>query len=378
MRVKSAIIAVFMAIFSSCGGASDASLDNFCIEKFTPEFARGFRISSSTEGASSLITITNPWQGADFEQYIFVAREGEKVPKGFGGQVIKAPISRAVCLSSGYVAMFDALGAVEMVKGVSGINFITNSYVRDPESQVADVGYDANLDFERIVALRPDVVLLYGVAGENSLLTAKFRELGIPYMYIGDYVEQSPLGKAEWLYVVAELADKREEADSHFGEVKSRYQGLAARVATQAVSRPKVLLNTPYRDIWFLPSVENFMVQLITDAGGEAYASTGVGSASQPIDSERAYLLAKQADVWLNVGGVTTLAELKAQNPRFAQMAVVRGGKVYNNNRNRTAAGGSDFWESGVVRPDIILQDLVTILHPEIATAELTYYEQLK
>ena len=75
---------------------------------------------------------------------------------------------------------------------------------------------------------------------------------------------------------------------------------------------------------------------------------------------------------------MTTLTELKAQNPRFAHMAVVRGGKVYNNNRNRTAAGGSDFWESGVVRPDLILQDLVTILHPEIVTAELTYYEQLK
>ena len=378
MRVKSAIIAVFAAFFCSCNGASNGSLDVFCTEKFIPEFATGFRIHSTPDGESSLITITNPWQGADFEQHIFVARAGEKAPRGFAGQVIKAPISKAVCMSSGYVAMFDALGAIEKVKGVSGINFITNEYIRDPKSQVADIGYDANLDFERIVALQPDLVMMYGVAGENSLLTAKFRELNIPYMYIGDYVEQSPLGKAEWLYVVAEITDNHEMADSLFGAVKHNYQNLASRIVNETTSRPRVMLNTPYRDIWFLPSAENYMVRLIADAGGEAYASTAEGNSSQPIDSEKAYLLASQADAWLNVGACTSLAELKAQNPRFQQMPAVRNHKVYNNNLRRTAAGGSDFWESGIVRPDIILQDLVTILHPEITAEELTYYEQLR
>ena len=378
MRVKSAIIAVFAAFFCSCNSASNSTIELFGVEKFVPEFADGFRINTTHEGASSLITITNPWQDADFEQQIFVAREGEKAPRGFVGQVIKAPISRAVCMSSGYVAMFDALGAIEKVKGVSGINFITNEYIHDPNSRVADIGYDANLDFERIVALQPDLVMMYGVAGENSLLTAKFRELNIPYMYIGDYVEQSPLGKAEWLYVVAEITDNHEKADSLFGAVKHNYQSLASRIANETSTRPKVMLNTPYRDIWFLPSAENFMVQLIADAGGDAYASTAEGNASQPIDSEKAYMLASQADAWLNVGACTTLAELKAQNPRFAKMPTVLGCKVYNNNRRRTEAGGSDFWESGIVRPDIILQDLVTILHPEIEAKELTYYEQLR
>ena len=379
MRVKIAIIAVLTAFFCSCGGASSPSSDVFGVEKFVPEFAKGFRIDAPAEGESSLITISNPWQGADFEQHIFVARAGERAPKGFVGQVVKAPIARAVCLSSGYVAMFDALGEVEKVKGVSGIGFITNDYIRNPQSQVADVGYDANLDFERIVALRPDVVMMYGVAGENAAMTSKLRELGIPYIYIGDYVEQSPLGKAEWIYVVAELTDNHAKADSLFGAVKQNYQNLANRIAAETTTRPKVMLNTPYRDIWFLPSAENYMVRLIADAGGDAYASDSEGNASQPIDSERAYLLASGADVWLNVGGCTSIAELAAQNPRFAQMPAVRNMRVYNNNRRRTSAGGSDFWESGIVRPDVILRDLVKILHPEIVGAEeLTYYEQLR
>jgi iron complex transport system substrate-binding protein len=282
-------------------------------------------------------------------------------------------------MASGYVAMFDALGQIDKVRGVSGLNFISNQHLHNPQSQVADVGYDANIDFERMVALRPDVVMMYGVAGENSLITSKLRELGIPYMYIGDYVEQSPLGKAEWIYVVAELTGTQERADSLFGAVKHRYQTLAETVAQKATSHPKVMLNTPYRDVWFLPSADNYMVRLITDAGGEAYASVAEGNSSQPIDAEKAYLLASQADVWLNVGGCTSLAELKAQNPRFAKMPIVQKRKVYNNNRRRTQSGGSDFWESGIVRPDLILGDLIQILHPEIAEAEeLVYYEQLK
>ena len=275
--------------------------------------------------------------------------------------------------------MFDALGEIKRVKGVSGINFITNNHIRNPKSQVADVGYDANLDFERIVALHPDVVLMYGIAGENNLITSMLRELGIPYIYIGDYVEQSPLGKAEWLYIVAEIVDRHERADSLFGAVKSRYLSLAERVAANTTSRPKVMLNTPYRDIWFLPPAGSYMSRFIDDAGGEAFAATFEGNISQPIDAERAYLLASQAEVWLNVGGVNSLAELKAQNPRFAEMPVVKGCRVYNNNRRRTEAGGSDFWESGIVRPDLILQDLVKILHPEIADkGDMVYYEQLK
>lgn len=379
MWVKIVIFTILSALFCACNNVADSSLEAFRVEKFRPHFASGFRIDQTESGQSSLITITNPWQGAEFEQQILVVRNNESAPKDFAGQVVNTPIKSVVCLSSGYVAMFDALGQIDKVKGVSGINFITNPHIRNPKSQVVDVGYDANLDFERIVALRPDVVMMFGVAGENSLITSKLRELGIPYMYIGDYVEQSPLGKAEWLYVAAELTDKQELADSLFGAVKHNYQTLAAHVEDKCHSHPKVMLNTPYRDVWFLPPMKSYMVRLITDAGGEAYASDTEGNTSQPIDAEKAYLLASQADVWLNVGGCTSLAELTAQNPRFAEMPVVRECRVWNNNHQRTTGGGSDFWESGIVRPDLILQDLVSILHPEIAEAEeLIYYEQLR
>ncbi len=270
--------------------------------------------------------------------------------------------------------MFDALGEIARVKGVSGIDYLSNAYVAEHRAcgEVRDVGPDTNLDYELLAAMRPDAVLLYGVTGANSVAEAKLAELGIPYIYIGDYTETSPLGKAEWLVAVAELCDRRAEGEALFGQIEARYEARRAQVAAYVeerapdiACRPRVLLNTPYRDTWFLPSSENYIVRLIRDAGGDAFTASGDGNASQPVELEQAYLLAADADLWLHTGSCNTLAELRSQNPRFAEVPAVRQGRVWNNNRLQTPAGGSDFWESGVVRPDVVLDDLFQIFYPD-------------
>jgi iron complex transport system substrate-binding protein len=126
------------------------------------------------------------------------------------------------------------------------------------------------------------------------------------------------------------------------------------------------------------------MVQLIEDAGGEVFTAEGEGNSSSPIDIEQAILYATQSHLWLNPSGCNSIAELVALNPKFADTPPIRQGRVWNNNARQTAMGGSDFWESGVVRPDIILQDLALVLHPELAEhmgeskPMLYYYKQLE
>ena len=238
-----------------------------------------------------------------------------------------------------------------------------------------NVGYDTNLNFELLAAMRPDLMLLYGVTGENTIVTGKLRELGIPYIYIGDYMEESPLGKAEWLVLAAELCDLRAAGADTLQRIARDYQALKAHPAPDA-PRPKVMLNTPYRDTWFLPSSQSYMIRLIEDAGGEYVYTKNDSDTSVAVDMEEAYLLANAADFWLNVGPCNTLAELTAQNPKFSGIPVVRSRNVYNNNRRQTPAGGSDFWESGVVRPDLVLRDLRTIfLGDSVPTC---YYKRLE
>ena len=190
-------------------------------------------------------------------------------------------------------------------------------------------------------------------------------------------MEESPLGKAEWLVALSEVVGRRAEGEKVFVEIPVRYNALKQRVADNALDAPSVMLNTPYGDSWFMPSTGSYAVRLITDAGGDYIYKKNTGNASTSIDMEEAYLLASDADVWLNVGMANTLDELKAACPKFADIRCVRNGFVYNNNARINAAGGNDYWESAVVNPDIVLRDLIKIFHPELVEEPFVYYKQL-
>ena len=379
MRLFYPLLAGLTALLAvACGSSGARTPDDFTVELYTPRYAAGFDIRGTEHGTSSLVTVRNPWQGAtQVAQHLLVLRGEDEAPAGFDGTAVHAPVSRVVCMSSSHVAMFDAIGQAKRISGVSGIDYISNPYVREHRlcGEVRDVGYDTNLNFELLAAMRPDLMLLYGVTGENTIVTGKLRELGIPYIYIGDYMEESPLGKAEWLVLAAELCDLRAAGADTLQRIARDYQALKAHPAPDA-PRPKVMLNTPYRDTWFLPSSQSYMIRLIEDAGGEYVYTKNDSDTSVAVDMEEAYLLANAADFWLNVGPCNTLAELTAQNPKFSGIPVVRSRNVYNNNRRQTPAGGSDFWESGVVRPDLVLRDLRTIfLGDSVPTC---YYKRLE
>lgn len=242
---------------------------------------------------------------------------------------------------------------------------------------IGDVGYEGNINYELLLSLDPDLVLLFGVNGASSA-EGKLKETGIPFLYVGDYLEESPLGKAEWLVALSEVVGRRAEGEKVFVEIPVRYNALKQRVADNALDAPSVMLNTPYGDSWFMPSTENYAVRLITDAGGDYIYKKNTGNSSTPIDLEEAYLLASEADMWLNVGMANTLDELKAACPKFADTRCVRNGYVYNNNARTNAAGGNDYYESAVVNPDLLLRDLVKIFHPELVEEDFVYYKQLK
>ena len=138
------------------------------------------------------------------------------------------------------------------------------------------------------------------------------------------------------------------------------------------------MVNTPWQDTWYMPSTRSVIARLIEDAGGDYIYKENETNGSLPVGMETAYRLLREADVWIETGQCASLADLLAVNPRFAEAKAVRTGQVYNNNRRLTPGGGNDYWESAVVRPDVVLRDLIRILHPEDGEGELYYYRQLK
>lgn len=92
---------------------------------------------------------------------------------------------------------------------------------------------------------------------------------------------------------------------------------MKKKVADSTLGTPSVMLNVPYGDSWFMPSTQSYVARLITDAGGRYIYQKNTGNASIPIDLEEAYLLASDADMWLNVGMANSLDDLKASCPKF-------------------------------------------------------------
>ena len=375
--IKNLIFCATLLCMLSCGRTGN--VEDFNIEIYAPKYAAGFSIVGAEGKQSTILKVKNPWQGAnDVETKLFIARGGEKAPEGFIGQVLNGDAKRVVCMSSTHIAMLDAVGAVETVVGVSGIDFISNQYIVENKKSIADVGYDGNMNFELLVAQEPDIILLFGVNGACAM-ESKLEELGIPYAYVGEYVEEDPLGKTEWLIALSEIVGCREQGIVYFSEIPQRYEHLKSLAAATTSQSPKVMINTPYADSWFMASSTSYVARLIADAGGDYIYKKNTSNHSLPIDTEEAAILTTSADVWINVGNVTTLEDLCNQFPKFANMPCVKKGEVYNCDKRRAVGGGNDYWESGVVNPDIVLRDLIKIFHPELESdKEFVYYRKVE
>ncbi len=371
-------IILILCMITSCNGNRQSFDSNFDKELYTPVYSSGFDIKGAEGQESVLITVRNPWQGADsVVTYLLVARNGENPPEGFDGQVLKGDAKRIVVMSSTHIAMLDALDETDRIVGVSLIDYVNNPEIQRRRDSIGDVGYEGNVNYELLMSLEPDIVLLYGVNGANPM-EGKLRELRIPYMYVGDYLEEDPLGKAEWIVALSELTGNRERGEEVFSVIPQRYNALKHRVAESVNTKPKVMVNAPYGDTWHMPPVDSYAVRLIGDAGGDYLYNTNTGNSSIPIDIEEAYRLVSEADVWINLGTASSLDDVKTMCPKFTGTRCLSDGNVYNNNLRTTATGGNDYFESGVVNPDIVLRDLVKIFHPELVEEDFVYYKHLR
>ncbi|MDE7150145.1 MAG: ABC transporter substrate-binding protein [Bacteroidales bacterium] len=385
-----------MVVMGACRPRGSAALQDFTRPVYEPVYAVGFEIMGAKGRQSTILKTTRPWQGTSGEETaLFIARNGEPTPAGFTGQTVPGGAGRIVCMSSSYVAMLAELNATDRIVAVSGLAYVSNDSVASRRETIAEVGYEGHIDYETLVAMAPDLVLLYGLDG-MSPMEAKLRELGIPFVYMGDYLEAHPLGKAEWLVAVAEMLGDRAAGEAVFAELVPRYEALKARVdsaeqafaktvsdadgaAAAAVFRPDVMLNAPYGDSWFMPADGSYVVCLIRDAGGHYLYERNRGTRSVPVDMETAMRLTSEADVWCGLGRIATLDELKRLLPNMAGMPCVAAGRVYNDDKRLNAAGGNDYWESGIVHPDWVLRDWIKMLHPELVPEEeFVYFRKLE
>lgn len=308
---------------------------------------------------SSCVTHTRPAAPGGMEYAQWFDLQGDKaiIVSPYGGTAdtleVTAPLRSIVCMSSSYIGFLDAIGCDSVVTAVSGL-----AYVSDPEVQAhaVDVGYDAALDYETILKLRPDLVLTYAVSAAEPPYLQKLRDLGIRTAVIHEHLESHPLARAEYIKFFGLLTGRKERADSLFADIRDRYLSLVK----ESDAPKSVLVNIPYADQWYIPGGDNYMTRLIHDAGGVVLGAVPGRFESSVISVEKAYELAQEADCWLNPGWCATKAQLRSVHPLFADFPVL-GKSVWNNTKQSTPGGGNAFWETGPAHPDLILEDLRAI-----------------
>jgi iron complex transport system substrate-binding protein len=382
MRLFYLLMSVVL-VLSGCTGRSDSTVvhevKDVRKDSFT-SYASGFRVQEL--GSLTLITVTDPWQQSKNVIFRYVlAPEAELVPDSLKDvPFIKTPVKRAITLSTTHVAMIDQLGSAESIVGLSGADFIYSPTIRTrvESGEVTDVGYGQGLDFETIVRLNPDVLFLYGVEGNVMTILEKLTDLEIPAVFCGEYLETHPLGKAEWIRFFSLFYNKEEQSARFFNQIDSAYNALSI-MASKVHSKPQVLNGLPWKDTWYMAGGKSFAAQLMEDASGDYLWRDTHSTQALPLDLESVYIRAVNADVWINPGAAGSLADILLLDERLGDLEVLKMGRVFNNNARVSDGGGNDYWESGTVRPDLVLADLIKVFHPDLLTDHsFVYYRQLK
>jgi iron complex transport system substrate-binding protein len=326
------------------------------------KYAQGFRITSV--GEAKLVEVTYPFQGATSGySYLLVPRGKQPPAHAEGTRVIYTPVESIVCTSTTHIPLLDYLGESDKLIGFPTTDYICSPTMRKriDEGLVADLGIDKGMNLEQLAVLHPAMVMGYTMSGDFGQFR-KIEELGIPVVINAEYLEQHPLGRAEWIKFMAMFFNREKAADSVFNAIEKNY--LDAKALASDVQRPTVLSGIVYGDAWFLPGGQNNAAKLFKDAGYRYLWEDTDSNGYLQLSFESVYERAHGADYWIGTGSYKSLAEISAADNRYARFRPFREKRVYNYDARQGERGGNEFLELGYLRPDLVLKDLIKISQP--------------
>ena len=381
-----------MTLFSACKGGQTSSVQ---AEGDTVTFKYATLLSVVRYDGYVVASLKNPWkEGMTLHRYVLIPssassadfESAETLAKANGSTIIRTPLTRSIIFTTVHCAMLMSLGKEDCISGVADLKYIKIPWIQEQvkKGKIADVGDGLSPVVEKIIDQRPDAIFLSPF--ENSGGYGKLEEIDIPLVECAEYMEKTPLGRAEWLRFYGILFGCEQKADSLFHVVDSNYNALKAQAtqrdgsfvisAMSQKNRPSVLLDKVTGSVWYVPGGQSTIGQMIQDAGGDYPWAKDEHSGSVSLPFEAVLEKAGEADVWLfrySSDHDITYAELSAEHHGYDQFRAFRQKNVYGCDVER-----SPFYEESPFRPDWLLNDFIRILHPEIeGLAPLRYYKKL-
>jgi iron complex transport system substrate-binding protein len=359
------IVGIFLFLFLISISVAPAQQANFQIEQ-----KNGYKI----------LTVSKLWPGAHSARTYVLYPRGSQAPGGVKADLfIQVPVQRVVLYSTTYIPAIEAIGELDTIVGVDNANYVYSPALRARIGAGKAVETTKNWmpDIERLIALKPDVVFNFGVGNEWDTFP-KMQEAGLPVVLLGDWNEQDPIVRAQWAIFIAAFFNKEAKAQERVNAIAKAYDTLKTLVAG-APSRPRVLVNGPFQGIWTVSGGQSYMARLIADAGGDYLWADTKESGGLNLSIEAVFERALRADVWLNpVYGANRLSDVRGLDPRFSALPVLKKGQVWTNELRMSPGGGSDYFESAVMNPNLVLEDMIAIFHPELLPEHnFNYYKKL-
>lgn len=278
-------------------------------------------------------------------------------------------------MASVFAGFIETLDKREAIVAVDNMLFYSDTILISMMKSgiVQEVGEEAQLNTEKLIRMKPDLIIGSSVLSGNKTIAERFRKSGIILLTCENYKEQHPLARAEWIRFFGFILGCESKADSIFNDIEKSYNAQLKSVKS-STAKPKVLTDAMYLDAWNIPGGKSYTARLIEDAGGEYVFAHKQEMYTYPMNLESVIKSASNADVWIHVNRFKTKAEMLSADPRYTFFRAFNQGRVFNNNKRENANGGNDFWEMGPVRPDLILSDLIAIFSQDKISDDKLYF----
>ena len=340
----------------SCAQEPSHNFDNAEFVKVEMNFAKGLRIWK--RGEDYRVEIRNPRDTSEMiTSYFFTNGSSSK-----NTDTITVPVQTVALNSTTFIAYFDKLGEADLITGVTFTDRMMNENLLDQvaANKTIELTSGGELDFEKVLSLSPDVFMAYSY-GESDF--SRIENQGIPVVLNMEYLEGHPLGRTEWIKLAGILTGKGALADSIYQDIESQYIALKEKVS-EATTSPSVFTGSRYNEIWYAPGRDSYIANYITDAGGNYVFENLQGAGSHEIDYEAALKAISDADYW---GMITSHRE------PFTMQTVLKMDKFYvsfkafrDKNIFVCNAAKTDYFGDAVMEPEILLADMIAIIHPEV------------
>ena len=362
--MKSWLGIILIVVSLSCNQDRNTAAGDITWTNVPLKYARGFTIEKSAD--LYRVKILEPYKEANVElTYLFYSGAQPALEISADAR-IATPVEEIVCTSTTHIPLLDYLNQTNALVGFPTTDYISSKAMRKRinSGKVSELGIDDALNLEKLIALRPDLVMAYSLSGDLGQYKL-IEEAGIPVILNAEYLESHPLGRAEWLKLAGIVFGKTRQADSIFNSIEREYMATRQRVQS-ASSQPTTLSGVIYGDSWYLPGGKNYASTLLHDAGFGFFWQEDTTSAFLPLSFETVFDKGRTADFWIGVASFNSLEEMATTDERYTNFTAYKNSKVYSYNKLIGEKGGSEFLELGYLRPDLILKDLAKIGHPEL------------